>query len=85
MSSVSVSEQLKGTPVKTDIAEQAPKTVLAVTGVVATLGLQDISLILGICVAAATLCYVTVQLLFLLRKWWLLEKAEKLPSWDTTK
>lgn len=71
--------------VKNDIAEQAPKAVIAVVGATATLGLQEVSLILGICVAVATLCYVTVQLLFLLRRWWLLEKAEKPPSWDSTK
>lgn len=71
--------------VKNEIAEQAPKAVIAVVGATATLGLQEVSLILGICVAVATLCYVTVQLLFLLRRWWLLEKSEKPPSWDSPK
>ena len=77
--------KMEHTAVKNEIAKQAPKAVIAVVGATATLGLQEVSSILGICVAVATLCYVTVQLLFLLRRWWLLEKSEKPPSWDSTK
>lgn len=70
---------------KTETAEQITKGALAISGVGLTWTLQDVSAVVAICVGIATTSYVLVQLFFLLRKWWLLERNAKLPSWDSTK
>lgn len=70
---------------KTEIADQIGKSTLALSGLGLTWSLQDVSTLAAICVGVATTLYVLVQLGFLVRKWFLLEKHAKLPSWDSTK
>lgn len=44
--------------------------------------LAQISTVVTIFVGLATLIYMLVQTVVLLRKWWLLEKARKVPTWE---
>ena len=65
--------------VKNEIITSAEKSFLALFG--ATVTLSDISTIVTILVGLATFAFVTIQGVFLLRKWWLLERSNRPPKW----
>ena len=68
------------TPVKSDMAVDIARLVPALFGAGVTLA--QISAVVTIFVGLATLIYMLVQTVILLRKWWLLEKARKVPTWE---
>lgn len=70
---------------KVEATQQGEKALLAVAGAATTWGLSDISTLMAIFAGGATGLYVIVQLAFLLRKWWLLEKYSKPPKWESSK
>ena len=68
------------TQVKSDMAIDIARLVPALFGAGVTLA--QISTVITIFVGLATLIYMLVQTVVLLRKWWLLEKARKAPTWE---
>ena len=58
---------------KHDTKQAVENAVLAITGTVSTVALQNVSLFVSILVGLATLSFVSVQFFFLIRKWYLLE------------
>lgn len=65
---------------KAEVAHAAEKTALAILGT--TITLADVATIVTILVGLATFIFVTLQGIFLLRKWWLLEKSRRSPKWE---
>ena len=61
---------------KHETKQAIENAVLAVTGTVSTVMLQNISLFVSILVGLATLSFISVQFFFLIRKWYLLETHE---------
>ena len=68
------------TQAKSDIVVDIARLVPALFGAGVTLA--QISTVVTIFVGLATLIYMLVQTVILLRKWWLLEKARKVPTWE---
>jgi len=62
--------------IKPDVKEAAEKSVLAVAGAGATWSFHEINAWVTLCVGLVTFIYITVQLVFLLRKWRMLEKHD---------
>lgn len=58
---------------KHDTKQAVENAVLAITGTVSTVALQNVSLFVSILVGLATLSFIGVQFFFLIRKWYLLE------------
>lgn len=69
-------------PAKTELTTQGTKALIALSGTGASFWLQDASLFISILVGITTAAYVVVQLAFLVRRWYLLEKNAKLPTWE---
>ena len=69
-------------PAKTELTVQGTKALIALSGTGASFWLQHISLVVSLIVGLATAAYVIVQLAFLVRRWYLLEKGSKPPSWE---
>ena len=69
-------------PAKTELTVQGTKALIALSGTGASYWLQHVSVLISILVGIATAAYVVVQLAFLVRRWYLLEKSAKPPSWD---
>lgn len=69
-------------PAKTELTVQGTKALIALSGTGVSFWLQQISLVISILVGVATMAYVVVQLAFLVRRWYLLEKSAKLPTWE---
>lgn len=69
-------------PSKTELTTQGTKALIALSGPGASFWLQHASLFTSILVGIATAAYVVVQLAFLIRRWYLLEKNAKLPTWE---
>lgn len=69
-------------PAKTELTVQGTKALIALSGTGASFWLQHVSVLISILVGVATAAYVVVQLAFLVRRWYLLEKNAKPPSWD---
>lgn len=65
---------------KSDMVVDIARLVPALFGAGVTLA--QISTVVTIFVGLATLIYMLVQTVVLLRKWWLLEKARKVPTWE---
>lgn len=65
---------------KSDMVVDIARLVPALFGAGVTLA--QISTVVTIFVGLATLIYMLVQTVILLRKWWLLEKARKVPTWE---
>lgn len=61
---------------KHDTKQAVENAVLAITGTVSTVALQNVSLFVSILVGLATLSFIGVQFFFLIRKWYLLEKND---------
>lgn len=68
------------TQAKSDMIVDIVRLVPALFGAGVTLA--QISTVVTIFVGLATLIYMLVQTVVLLRKWWLLEKARKVPTWE---
>lgn len=68
------------TQAKSDMVVDIARLVPALFGAGVTLA--QISTVVTIFVGLATLIYMQVQTVILLRKWWLLEKARKVPTWE---
>ncbi len=69
-------------PAKTELTTQGTKALIALSGTGASFWLQHASLFISILVGITTAAYVVVQLAFLVRRWYLLEKNAKLPTWE---
>ena len=61
---------------KPDIKEAAEKSVVAVAGATATWTFHEVNQWVTLLVGAITFVYISVQLVFLLRKWRMLEKYD---------
>ena len=69
---------------KQDVINAATNTAVVASGIAATWTLQEISLLMSIFVGGITCLWICIQIVFLLRKWHLLEKNKWQPIPVTT-